>query len=87
MEGMMAQIELFHRLYLFFLMGTGMALLGTAALFVRWEIGPAIRCLRGWQGKGKGKKQKRPEGTQAPVFRLERERIAVHSRERIGGKE
>lgn len=39
------KILFFHRLFLAFLVGTLFSLVGTAALYVRWQIGPAVACL------------------------------------------
>ena len=74
-----AKILFFHRLFLAFLVGTLFSLAGTAALYVRWQIGPAVACLiRGRSGK-RGKKEEAE-----PEFQIEREKLIVFSRERIG---
>lgn len=101
------KIVVFHRIYLALLTASGMAWLGTAALFVRWEMNSAIRCLRGYRekkqplrGRKEGKAErteKADEGTEEKTevlerkserkqFRMEREWLGIHSRERIGGE-
>lgn len=102
MEETELKIALFHRIYLAFLTAAGMAWLGTAALFVRWEVGIAIRSLRGYREKKKPlleRKERRADeageektevlerGAERKQFRIEREWIGIHSRERIGGEE
>ena len=92
---------LFHRIYLAFLTLSGMAWLGTAVLFARWEMGSAIRCLRGYREKrtplwerrkaepkesGEEKTEVLDERAGQKKFRMEREWIGIHSRERIGGE-
>lgn len=76
-----AKILFFHRLFLAFLMGTLFSLAGTAALYVRWQIGPAVACLiRGRSGKRGREEEAEPE------FQIEREKLIVFSKERIGGR-
>lgn len=75
------KILFFHRLFLAFRMGTLFSLAGTAALYVRWQIGPAVACLiRGRSGKRGREEEAEPE------FQIEREKLIVFSRERIGGR-
>ena len=42
MGEVMTRLQVFHRLGVFLGIAAGMSFIGTAALFVRWEIGPAI---------------------------------------------
>ena len=74
-----------------------MSFIGTAALFVRWEVGPAIACLAGFRGQrrfGRRREKMGMEKTEllenkevsTAEFRIERERLVIHSRERIGGE-
>ena len=75
------KILFFHRLFLAFLVGTLFSLAGTAALYVRWQIGPAVACLiRGRSGKRGREEEAEPE------FQIEREKLIVFSKERIGGR-
>lgn len=97
MGEVMIRLQLFHRLGLFLGIAAGMSMLGTAALFARWEIGPAIACLAGFRGQRRFSRQRKKKdmektelmGNKAASeaeFRMEREQLVVHSRERIGGK-
>ena len=75
------KILFFHRLFLAFRMGTLFSLAGTAALYVRWQIGPAVACLiRGRRGRTGKEEEAEPE------FQIEREKLIVFSREQIGGR-
>ena len=76
-----AKILLFHRLFWVFLTGTIFSLAGTAALYVRWQIGPAVACLI----RSRREKTGREEEAE-PEFQIEREKLIVFSRERIGGR-
>ena len=89
MGEVMTRLQVFHRL--------GMSFIGTAALFVRWEIGPAIACLAGFRGQrrfGRRREKMGMEKTELLVnkevseaeFRVEREQLVIHCRERIGGE-
>lgn len=51
MGEVMTRLQVFHRLGMFLGIAAGMSFIGTAALFVRWEIGPAIACLAGFRGQ------------------------------------
>ena len=88
MGEVMTRLQVFHRLGSF---------IGTAALFVRWEIGPAIACLAGFRGQrrlGRRREKMGMEKTELLVnkevseaeFRVEREQLVIHCRERIGGE-
>ena len=76
-----AKILLFHRLVWVFLTGPIFSLAGTAALYVRWQIGPAVACLI----RSRREKTGREEEAE-PEFQIEREKLIVFSRERIGGR-
>lgn len=97
MGEVMTRLQVFHRLGLFLGIAAGMSFIGTAALFVRWEIGPAIACLAGFRGQrrfGRRREKMDMEKTEllenkkvsTAEFRVERERLVIHSRERIGGE-
>ena len=75
------KILFFHRLFLAFRMGTLFSLAGTAALYVRWQIGPAVACLI----RSRREKTGREEEAE-PEFQIEREKLIVFSREQIGGR-
>ena len=97
MGEVMMRLQLLHRLGLFLGIAAGMSLLGTAVLFVRWEVGTAMVCLAGFPGQRRFRRERKKDmentelmGNQAvsdAQFRIEREQLVVHSRERIGGND
>lgn len=98
MGEVITRLQVFHRLGLFLGIAAGMSVIGTAALFVRWEVGPAIACLAGFRGQrrfGRRREKMGMEKTEllenrevsTAEFRVERERLVIHSRERIGGED
>lgn len=97
MGEVMTRLQVFHRLGMFLGIAAGMSFIGTAALFVRWRSALAIACLAGFRGQrrfGRRREKMDMEKTELLVnkevseaeFRIEREQLVIHCRERIGGE-